>query len=83
MKKNYVIIGAGLLLLYWYLKNQKAKKPTEQLTTDKSLAANVTAQTENLLISPSLQQDINEYTPEMKTKGSVISVKYVAGVHYI
>lgn len=89
MKKNYYIVGAGLLLLYLFLKNKKAKQPIEQLATDQNTQAAQDVATvesfEPLLVSPSQQQQINQYTPGMNDRGQNITVRYVAGMkkHYI
>jgi hypothetical protein len=64
----------------------KAKQPVEKLAVDQSGQA-ATAEPEkfNLLISPSEQQQINEFTPETISRGDNknISVRYIAGTHYI
>jgi hypothetical protein len=88
MKKNYFYIAAGLVLVYWYMKNQKAKQPINKLAVDQQgsqAAANVEAENFPLLISPSVQQDINQYTPETISRGNGtnVSVRYIAGTHYI
>lgn len=88
MKKNYFYIAAGLVLVYWYMKNQKAKQPIDKLAVDQQgsqAAANVEAENFPLLISPSEQQQINEFTPETISRGDNkgVSVRYIAGTHYI
>ena len=88
MKKNYFYIAAGLVLVYWYMKNQKAKQPIDKLAVDQQgsqAAANVEAENFPLLVSPSVQQDINQYTPETISRGNGrnVSVRYIAGTHYI
>lgn len=89
MKKQYYYIAGGLLLVYWFLKNQKAKQPVEKLATDtqggRSIEEVQTVESEPLLISPSLQQEINQYTPGTATNGQNITVRYIAGTkkHYI
>lgn len=88
MKKNYFYIAAGLVLVYWYMKNQKAKQPVEKLAVDSGGSQSaVTVEPESfpLLISPSEQQQINEFTPETVSRGNGknVSVRYIAGTHYI
>lgn len=111
MKKNYYIVGAGLLLLYLFLKNKKGKQPELKTASDGSssvltnggkeiVTAAAVVETESpLLISPSIQQDINQgiyegvfeggqyeqFVPGMKEKNQGITVRYVAGMkkHYI
>lgn len=86
MKKNYLIIGAGLLLVYWYLKNQKAKQPENVQATDGvDSITSMAVQNEEipLLVSPSQQQTINEFKPGKNDNGKGITVRYVAGTHYI
>lgn len=110
MKKNYYIVGAGLLLLYLFLKNKKGKQPELKTASDgsnnvltnggKETVTAAVVETESpLLISPSIQQDINQgiyegvfeggqyeqFVPGMKEKTQGITVRYVAGMkkHYI
>jgi hypothetical protein len=95
MKKNYLLIGAGLLLVYWFLKNKKAQQPELKTASDdmKNVlnngsntsvqAAAVDVETP-LLISPSQQQTINEFKPGKNDNGkNNITVRYIAGTHYI
>lgn len=110
MKKNYYIVGAGLLLLYLFLKNKKGKQPELKTASDGSSSVltnggietvrSAVVETETpLLISPSIQQDINQgiyegvfegeqyerFVPGMKERNQGITVRYVAGMkkHYI
>lgn len=99
MKKNYYIVGAGLLLLYLFLKSKKGKQPAEKVATDATSGAAQNIATfessEPLLISPSIQQDINEGTIDnnrfnrfnqgINDNGQNITVRYIAGnkKHYI
>jgi small neutral amino acid transporter SnatA (MarC family) len=88
MKKNYFYIAAGLVLVYWYMKEQKAKQPVEKLAVNSEGSQSaVTVEPENfpLLISPSEQQQINEFSKETISRGDNknVSVRYIAGTHYI
>lgn len=77
-------ITGGLLLLYWLIKSAKQKQSVtpEKTANFKENNGLMVSASAPLLVSPSEQQTINEFTPD-KNFNDRITVRYIAGSHYI